>query len=291
MKKKTIPNKKEFANYYHNRSKLESAKHYGVSVSTISRWAEYFKLPKKIRICEKSNNIISITNKQKDIINGTMLGDACIEISNWENGNCRYKVEHCLEQKEYVKHIEKELGILVSIVKHDMKNRGIIGHDENKKPIIGSLNCESIFLRTINNKLFTELEKIWYLRNEQGNYILKPYGKNGKKQRIKTIPRNLSLTPTTLAYWYFDDGSLDKSQRRIILCTDGFSKKDNEFLIDILKKDLGFLEPRLNNKNRIIFSKKDFMQFIEIMKQFDFLECFKNKKLNIHDIKQPYCNL
>lgn len=58
---------------------------------------------------------------------------------------------------------------------------------------------------------------------------------------VKTIPRDLVLTPLMLLHWYIGDGSYTNS---IMLSTNGFTVQDVKFLIKLLKRDLG-IESRL----------------------------------------------
>ena len=48
----------------------------------------------------------------------------------------------------------------------------------------------------------------------------------------------MKLTPKICLDWYLEDGSLCKSGSNINLCTNGFTKKEVEFLIEILWRDL-----------------------------------------------------
>lgn len=62
---------------------------------------------------------------------------------------------------------------------------------------------------------------------------------------IKTIPKDLKLTPITCLYWYLDDGCLDKHNGTIILNTQGFLVKNLKEII------LSQIEEILNCKNKV----------------------------------------
>jgi hypothetical protein len=53
---------------------------------------------------------------------------------------------------------------------------------------------------------------------------------------LKIIPLNIGdlLTPLGLAYLICDDGSFKKSERAVILCTDGFTLKEVKLLVEVL---------------------------------------------------------
>ena len=57
----------------------------------------------------------------------------------------------------------------------------------------------------------------------------------------KVVPANIAelLTPLSLAYWICDDGSFKKSERAVILCTEGFSLKEVQLLVSVLTHKFG----------------------------------------------------
>jgi hypothetical protein len=59
------------------------------------------------------------------------------------------------------------------------------------------------------------------------------------------------FTALSLAYWIMDDGSFNKSNGNLILCTDSFSKEDVLRLIHILKTKFHLSCGLINhNKNK-----------------------------------------
>jgi DNA-binding transcriptional regulator YiaG len=154
--------------------------------------------------------------KLLNILNGTLLGDACILFDNY-----KYK-------KYFVYKITAKGQIFLfwlnSIFKTFQINNSWITEDKRNNTI-------SLYFY-INNCPYTELMKLrdkWY-RERKG------------KPAQKIIPRDLKLTPTVILHWYLGDGSLIRRKNNsvnvpyIVLATNAFSKEDIDFLIQKLKE-------------------------------------------------------
>jgi hypothetical protein len=74
----------------------------------------------------------------------------------------------------------------------------------------------NVSIHSQTNQYFTYLRHKWY--------------PNGKK----IIPKDLSLTSDIVKHWYLQDGHLDVMNRRVQLCTNGFTFEDCEFLASLL---------------------------------------------------------
>ena len=59
----------------------------------------------------------------------------------------------------------------------------------------------------------------------------------------KVIPSNIGdyLTHISLAFWICDDGSWNSVGRYVTLCTDSFTLKEVELLIEVLNKKFNLL--------------------------------------------------
>ena len=99
------------------------------------------------------------------------------------------------------------------------------------------------------------------------------YPQNKKKQP----PQDVRLTPTSVLLWYLGDGSQVQSGNSISirLSTDGFSPKNNEFLVKKLN-ELGILCHR-NNDNRIYIEAKGIPSFFNFIGKESPIECYKYK--------------
>ena len=122
--------------------------------------------------------MINLTKRQKDILIGTVLGDAYLQKTGQKNA--RLRLEHGGKQKEYIMWKAKELGNLIQGKPKPLKRVHPITkktysywrHQSQSTPYLGKLH------------------KIFY-----------PEGK-------KIIPKDLDkyMSPLMLSVWYMDDG-------------------------------------------------------------------------------------
>lgn len=93
-----------------------------------------------------------------------------------------------------------------------------------------------------------------------------------KKEKI--VPRDILITPKSCYWWFIGDGYTTNGN--VYLCTDSFTKEDNQFLIEKLNKK-GF-KPSITSKNRIRFDKKDTIAFLKwITPEKGIMEQYKYK--------------
>ncbi len=148
-----------------------------------------------------------------EIINGSLLGDACVYV--YKNKYFSYK--YTAKDKNFVLWLKSEFekcGLEKCYIRIDNKvsNTFLLGFYVNSCPY----------------KEFMALRNNWYKRE------------NGKTQKI--LPKGLEITSTTLFYWYIGDGCLvrrkhdDNRVPTLCLATNCFSKKDVEILLEKLRK-------------------------------------------------------
>lgn len=158
-------------------------------------------------------NSIVITPEQRAFFVGSLLGDGTMRIGEHAK-NANHKIEHGLEQKEYVFWKYKLLKSLVFT-----EPRISYRYDSLKEKY-----PKSWWFRTIRHPLLTEIYDLFY---ERDGY------RNGRKIVPKTIARE--LTPLGLAVWIMDDGSY--SQRKIDISTYSFTLSEINLLCAVLKKN------------------------------------------------------
>lgn len=151
-----------------------------------------------------------LTKKQRTLIIGSLLGDGTMRVGKGAV-NANYKVEHGLEQKEYV---EWKYQILKPWVFTKPK----ISYRYNEK---GERYAKSWWFRTVRHPILTDLYDRFY---QKGDY------RTGKK----IIPKNLKkdFNPLALAVWIMDDGSY--SRKNITISTYAFSLQEIKYLQDCL---------------------------------------------------------
>lgn len=152
--------------------------------------------------------LVSQTNNNyiKEILFGSMLGDGKMEMAP-RALNARFGFIQSEKHKEYFLFFLNKLSPLCSA-----KYREFAYLDKRTGKTYKSLNFWTKAL-----PILTELYKMFY------------------SSKIKAIPNDLSLlTPVALAHWIMQDGARGSS-KGLYLCTDSFTQKDVNHLVNYLK--------------------------------------------------------
>jgi len=147
------------------------------------------------------NTVGSLTQLQRSIIIGSLLGDGYLRIVS-RRKNAFLEINHSYSQKEYV---EWKFEMLKSICRSGPKmRRG---------------NGKRIAYRFTTRQMpeITDLSRLFYA--------------NGKKQ----IPNNLQLDPIVIAIWFMDDGSKCGTSN-VYFNTQQFNASDQEKCMQMLLK-------------------------------------------------------
>ena len=149
---------------------------------------------------------LKLTKRQRDIVVGLLLGDGHLETQN--NGRTyRLKVEHALNQSDYVLWLHGEFGDWVRQKEPTVKQRKNGG------------------------------ASIWFSTYSHGAFRF--YAHQFYQNKQKHIPKHIGklLTPLGLAIWFMDDGSRKSEEHKTFnIHTLGFVKKELEMLRDVLKE-------------------------------------------------------
>jgi len=210
---------------------------------------------------QKLNNKIKLTEEQKDLLIGTLLGDGNLQ-SETRGRTWRYRSIHKKEHYDYINH---KYIILSNICGTEPKLSRVYDSRTNK------YYERYLFSTLIENSL-----------RYYANMFYK-YDINEDKFK-KIVPLNIEkyLTPRAIAYWYMDDGSLKwkGKSNAMRICSDGFSLDDvmrlkkvindkyniNMQLIKIKKKDIiiGY-RLQINEANSILFRELIKPYLLEVM--------------------------
>ncbi len=177
----------------------------------------------------KLNSKIILTNRQKEILIGSFLGDAYIT----KRGQIQF--EQSAKQKEYLFWKHQELNSI------SYKNVSKVNRFDKR------------FNKTYTSYRFWTRQYFRFLRE-------KFYSKNKK-----IIPRDIHFTPLILAVWYMDDGCF--SHQKCIISTESFSKKDIFFLKKILLDNFG-VEASLKSDSKLLIRKVSFNNFFSVIKPY-----------------------
>ena len=163
------------------------------------------------RIIEEYKNKLSLTDRQKEILIGTILGDGHLE-KLYTPESARLKIEHSYKQKEYVDWFYDEFK---SWIRTKPKQK--------IKKVFGKIHKNYGFC-TYGHRLLGNFQKNFYV------------------EKKKVVPENLleNIAPLSLAVWYMDDGSIKSNKHKgVFLNTQGFNGKDVKTLQGILENKFG----------------------------------------------------
>ncbi len=173
------------------------------------------------------NTVGSLTEYQKLVIIGTLLGDGYIRTLAGRN-NAFLEINHSIAQREYV---DWKYRVLQTIVAGEPKARK------------GNGTRVAYRFYTQQHPYLTSLQHLFYTH------------------RVKKVPENFVLNPLTLAVWFMDDGSRCRAQD-VYLNTQQFDEESQTRLLSALLS-LG-LHATLNKDKqyqRIRFLKESIPRF------------------------------
>jgi hypothetical protein len=159
--------------------------------------------------------MIQLTQLQKDLLIGSLLGDGNLQTNT---GNTwRYRaIQKALHQP----YIEKKYDIL----------KDFCNTPPSYSLVYDSRTGKSYDRYTFNTLYREEFQFFGNLFYTQENGIW-----------VKHVPSNIAtfLTPTALAYWYMDDGALKWAghSNAVRICTDSFTSDEVEILKNALESN------------------------------------------------------
>lgn len=154
----------------------------------------------------------------KSFIEASLLGDGCIKRPKI---NGLYRLTQVSRHTDYVMWVKELL---------DQHTTTRLYYYEKRAD--GKNAAPWYILETIVNPLFTELYSKWY------------------PEKKKIVPKDLILTPQSLAVWIMDDGSYNKPRKEYKMCTNAFTFEDVDFLKDVLYRDLNLKSSVRKDRNQ-----------------------------------------
>jgi len=153
---------------------------------------------------------LMISERQKKILNGMLLGDAHLERQSGAL-SARLKIEHSVAQSAYVDWKFEEWRDWVSTPPKERIRRNRLG-------------------TTSMNVGFTTLSHV----------ELEGFRSRFYENRRKVVPQDLELSALSMAVWFMDDGSRKSNQcRGLYLNTQGFTDSEVNFLRVVIRRDIG----------------------------------------------------
>lgn len=200
-------------------------------------------------------NSLCLSQEQRSVITGSLLGDGTMRVGKGAR-NANLKIEHGLEQKEYVEWKYHILAPFVFTVP-----RLSYRYTENRKKY-----PKSWWFRTVRHPLFTEIYRRFYVTD-------------GYRNGRKIIPDSIrqELDPMALAIWIMDDGSYQKG--RVDISTYSFSIENIILLQKCMEKKFHVTMRFFNDRGkgyRMYANKKESGKLIQIIRPF-IISCLKYK--------------
>jgi hypothetical protein len=182
-----------------------------------------------------------LTVDQYSIINGSLLGDGSIAVQ--KSGSCGFAKNQAVRRREYLDWHMKELHPFSSSV------------NDSWNWAEGKRYRRSRFITHVH-ELFKGFRNKWY-----------PEGK-------KIVPKDLQLTPLSLAIWYVDDGYNCSPDGIISLHTESFDDEGKEHLV----KELAKLNINAYVYRRVIKIKvSSYHDFIDLVSPYVLWNCYQYK--------------
>lgn len=240
-------NKEDLERLYiiENKTTKQIGEIYNVDRTTISNKLKKLgiEINKKQRQYQELNNK-QLTKQQISLIIGSLLGDGSL-IKNGRRITPYFKVSHCEKQKEYLEYKHDVLKPISTNIFKNIDKRG---------------NSVMYGFNTLSNCYLIELRDLFYTNNT----------KVIKEELINYIDE------LSLAIWYFDDGSIGKTNCR--LSTESFTFEENNILKNILIRKFN-IEPKVckyKNYCYLHFNKTNSEKLINIVKEYC-PQCLKYK--------------
>ncbi len=160
------------------------------------------------REIEEYKKKLKLTDLQREILVGVLLGDACLETQN-QGRTYRLKIEHSMSQSAYVQHL------------YESFKAWALQEPKLKEQKIGNKTHQKLWFNTVSHGVF--------------RFYAQQFYHSGEKVAPKLIKR--LLTERSLAYWFMDDGSIkSKQSKAVIFNTQGFKEHDVKKLILTLRE-------------------------------------------------------
>lgn len=225
-------------------SDYKIAKELGVKPCSVFNYRKYHNIGMDRNL--KYNKAIKLTDFQRQLLIGTLLGDSSLEKANT---NPRVSCTHGIKQKEYC---EYKTGLLESLGAHSKcyKRKTI----DNRT----GLYYEECTMRLPANPEFVDLYYSFY-----------PEGH-------KVFPLDLlnDYSEVSLAFHYMDDGY--KIRGGYALSTNCFDKNSLQKFVSFLKERFGLEASVWNKENVIYIHKRSSEKFKSLVEPY-FCDCMRYK--------------
>lgn len=191
------------------------------------------------------------TRALRELVDGLLLGDGSIECGRY---GARLRLGQCADHRDWVKQVQQLF-----------EGAGVICGVRDALPETPARIWGKVYRRQGTCKLTTR--SYAFLKDQRERWY--PHGS-------KRVPKDVLLTPLSLAHWYAGDGTVGCKGYHAKFCTDGFPEQDVLFLIRRLHEVFGW-SPVHEERNRILLCRFEDRQSLVSMLQDLMPGCFRSK--------------
>lgn len=190
------------------------------------------------REIEQVKSSLKLTDMQREILVGVLLGDAHLETQN-SGRTYRVKFEYSVKHTEYANHL------------YELFKEWILAKPQLKQ----DKTHNNIWFQTVSHSAFRFFAHQFY------------------NEKRKCVPKLIQryLTKRSIAYWYMDDGSIKSHEAKgVIFNTQGFVQNDILQLVKVLREKFSLEATPRRQKDgfQIYVSAKSYERFREIVDDY-----------------------
>lgn len=193
------------------------------------------------RKIEEYKEKLRLSDNQKEVLIGLLLGDACLETQNGGR-TYRLKIEQSVQHQAYVNHL------------YDLFVEWVLTPPRIRKAVSAGHESINLAFQTVSHSAFRFYAHQFY---------------DGDR---KVAPRLIHrwLTPKSMAYWFMDDGSIkSKESKAVIFNTQCFSNSEVLRLCEAISKFGLRASIRNQREGRQIYVSGDsYERFAELVSPF-----------------------
>lgn len=186
--------------------------------------------------------MINLTQRQQEILIGTLLGDGCLEVNG---SNVRLKIDHSMNQKQLTDWLFDEFKQFTK------SNPYLLSQFDNRT----KKSYYHYRFSTLSKPVFNNFHSIFY------------------PQKRKIVPKDIKkllVSPLSLAVWYMDDGFRRRDCNSLYLCTSAYTESEHILLLETLKMNFN-IDAKVHfaaGNARIYIPASSAKQFCDLVKDF-----------------------
>ena len=190
------------------------------------------------RAIEAYKTTLRLSDVQREMLVGILLGDACLETQN-AGRTYRLKIEQGASHADYVEHL------------YEVLREWVLSPPRSKRGQTRGVITINLAFQTVSHEELTAFGELFY------------------RDRRKIVPEDIGevLTARGLAYWYMDDGSMKSSESKgVLFNTHAYQPDEINRLIRVLSKfGLDATPRRQADGVQIYVSGRSFERFVELV--------------------------